>query len=122
MIVASLGPLGGLLGALMGLLWCLLGRLGAILGVFESPWAVLEASWAAWVSFQGRHGSLGEPQGGAMAAQGPRGVRRLQSAVCEVTRGCSLRRLQKSCQAAFGTLPRFSVPRHGGGSSNGHSY
>ena len=82
------GPLGSAPGGLFGRLGGLLGRLGAILGVLERSWAVLEASWAvwrpswavleaswailvAWVGFLGRHGSPGEPQGGAMAAQGP---------------------------------------------------
>ena len=65
----------------MGLLGGLLGRLGAILGVLERSLAVFEASWSARVCFLGRHGSLGEPQGGAMAAQGPPVIGAVQSSV-----------------------------------------
>ena len=51
---------------------------GVVVGPYfaslELSWAVLEACEAvlvALVAFQGRHGSLGEAQGGAMAAEEP---------------------------------------------------
>ena len=47
---------------------------GPYLVLLELSWAVLEACEAvlvALVAFRGRHGSLGEAQGGAMAAEEP---------------------------------------------------
>ena len=61
-----------------GLLEASWGVLEAFWAVWRPSWAVLEASWAilvAWVGFLGRHGSPGEPQGGAMTAQVPPGSR-----------------------------------------------
>ena len=68
-------PLGDLLAGLLEASW---GVLEASWAVWRPSWPVLEASWAllaAWVGFLGRHGSLGELQGGAMAAQAPPGSR-----------------------------------------------
>ena len=45
----------------------------------EAAWAIL----AAWMALLGRLGSLGEPQGGAVAAQGPPGVGVVQSGLRE---------------------------------------
>ena len=89
-----------------------MGRLGAILGVLERSWAVLEASWAAWVGCLGRHGSLGEPQGGALAAQGPLVIGAVQAAKRAPEGGVPFRRLQElwhSCtpQRAGAVADRF---------------
>ena len=56
---------------------------------------------AAVVSFLGCFGSPGEPQGGAMAAQGPPGVGAVHATPCYPRGGGSFRRLQKSCQVSF---------------------
>ena len=45
-------------------------------------WAVLESSWAAWGWYLGRRGSFGQPQEGAMAAQGPPAIGAMQSGGC----------------------------------------
>ena len=90
-------------GVVMGPYWALL----------ELSWAVLEACRAvlvALVAFLGRLGSLGEPQGGAMAAQGPPGVGGMRAVKRGPEGGGSLRRLQKPCQTALGILPRLNVP------------
>ena len=107
--------LGDLLAGLLEASW---GVLEASWAVWRPSWAVLEASWAilaAWVGFLGRHGSLGELQGGAMAAQGAPGVGAMQAELCAPEGGGPLRRLQKPWQTALGILPRPNVPRHGGG-------
>ena len=91
---ASLGPLGPS--------WGHLGRIGALLGC-------LGGLLVAWVGFLGRHGSLGELQGGAMAAQGAPGVGAVQAGICETAGGGALRRLQKPCQTALGILPRLNA-------------
>ena len=62
------------------------------------------------MAFLGRLGSLGEPRGGAMAAQGPPKVGPIQSRVCVERGGGPLKRIQKHCQTALGILPRFNVP------------
>ena len=82
--------------------WGHLGRIGALLGC-------LGGLLVAWVGFLGRHGSLGELQGGAMAAQGAPGVWAMQAAICETEGGRALRRLQKPCQTALGILPRLNA-------------
>ena len=64
----------------------------------------------ALVAFLGLLGSLGEPQGGAMAAQGPPKVGAVQSSKRVPEAEGSLRRLEKPCQAALGILPRLNVP------------
>ena len=110
-------PLGDLLAGLLEASW---GVLEASWAVWRPSWPVLEASWAilaAWVGFLGRHGSLGELQGGAMAAQVPPGSRDDAVAYLRDGGGRPLRRLQKPCQGALGILPRLNVPRHGGGFS-----
>ena len=114
MICASFGSLGGPLGAVLGLLWGLLDRLGAILAVLTRSWAVLESSWAAWVCFLGRRGSFGEPQGGAMAAQGPPAIGAMQSGGCG-PEGGALRRLQKPARPPLAFFHASTCPRHGGG-------
>ena len=78
----------------MGQSWTLLEPSWALL---EPSWAVLEACWAmlaAWMALLGRLGAFGEPQGGAMAAQGPPKVGPIQS-VRRDELGGSLRRQQK---------------------------
>ena len=73
----------------------------------EACFAIL----AAWMTFLGRLGSLGEPQGGAMAAQGPPGVGAVHASKRVERGGWSLGRLQKPCQTVLGILPRLNVPR-----------
>ena len=69
-------PSGAIAGASLSHVEAILGRRTAILGPFG---AILDhlggmlGLWAALVTFLGRLGSLGEPQGGAIAAQGPSG-------------------------------------------------
>ena len=82
--------------------WGHLGRIGALLGC-------LGGLLVAWVGFLGRHGSLGELQGGAMAAQGAPGVWAVQSELCRPEGGGALRRLQKPCQTALGILVRLNA-------------
>ena len=100
--------------AVLGASWS---NMEAIFGrhrALELSWAVLEACKAvlvALVAFLGRLGSLGEPQGGAMAAQGPPKVGPIHAALRWERQGGPLRRLQKPCQTALGILPRLNVPR-----------
>ena len=87
----------------MGPSWALL---ELYLAVLEACWAIL----AALVALLGRLGSLGEPQDGVMAAQGPPGVGVVHAMACCQRGGWSFRRLQKPCQTALGILPRLNVP------------
>ena len=89
MKIASWVPLGRALGGLLGRLGGLLGRLEAIL---EASWAIL----VAWVGFLGRHGSPGEPEGGAVAAQAPLVIGAVQAAKCAPEGGGPLRRLTET--------------------------
>ena len=85
----------------MGSSWALLGQ----------SWAVLEACkavLAAVLSFLGRLGSLGEPPGGAMAAQGPPGVGGMLGTLCVERGGGPLEDYR-----ALGILPRLNVTTSG---------
>ena len=53
---------------------------------------------AAWMALLGRLGAFGEPQGGAVAAQGPPKVGPIHASGCEERGGGPLRRLQKPYQ------------------------
>ena len=67
--------------------------MGPSRALLELSWAVLVASWAilaALVALLGRLGSLREPQGGAMAAQGPPGVGVVHAGARETEAGGSL--------------------------------
>ena len=69
----------------MSPLEAILGRHEAILGHRRAILAVLEACWAmlaAWMALLGRFGTFGEPQGGAMAAQGPPKVWPIHAELC----------------------------------------
>ena len=70
-------------GGFFGPLQAILGRQGPSWALLEPSWAVLEACWAmlaAWMALLSRFAAFGEPQGGAMAAQGPPKVGPVQSA------------------------------------------
>ena len=54
-----------------------------------------------------------------MAAQGPPGRGAMHATLRVERGGWSLRRLQKPCQTALGSLPHLNVPRHGGDFSLG---
>ena len=60
-----------------------MGHLGPSRAVLETCWAIL----AALVTFRGRLGSLGEPQDGVMAAQGPPKVGPTHANKCETEGG-----------------------------------
>ena len=69
------------------------GRRGAILAVSVMSSAIL----VALVACLGRFGSLGERQGGAVAAQGPSGGGAMHATERGEKDGWSHRRLQKPC-------------------------
>ena len=79
-------PYETVVGGFFGPLQAILGPQGPSWALLEPSWAVLEACWAmlaAWMALLGRFGALGEPQGGAMAAQGPPEGGPIHAALCE---------------------------------------